>query len=97
MSELAESRNVIQWQTVIGAILSMAFLLFAIYRNLVAWRYAFLPLAILLQIVLFYFYIFIIPFPRPVDTNILSAVIRWESVWGFFIFIAMYVWVKIRE
>lgn len=83
--------------TVVGAFVSMVVLTFAIYKNLIPWRYVFFPFVISLQVFLFYIYVLIVPSPRLLNSGLLSAVIRWETVYGFLIGLLIYVWCEIRE
>ena len=78
--EIAEFRYVIQLATFFAALFAIVFLIHAVLKKFVAWRYVVMPVAILVQIAVFYGYVQLSkPDPSP-ELTFWSAIIRFEEV-----------------
>lgn len=85
MAELIDHRYILQAATLGIAVLSFLLLSLMIRKQTLPWRYAFLPMALLVQYILFYGHVV---FSRPDPTSDItfwSAVLRFETIAGFFI------------
>lgn len=85
MAELIDHRYILQAATFAISVLSFLLLSLMIRKHVIPWRYAFLPMALLTQYILFYGHVV---FSRPEPTSSItfwSAVLRFETIAGFFI------------
>lgn len=85
MEELITNRNVLQWVTFSASMISVFMLVLMVYKNIIPWRYVFLPVSILIQIILFYAYVLVASPAPTASVTFVSGVIRFESVMGFLI------------
>jgi heme/copper-type cytochrome/quinol oxidase subunit 4 len=90
MVGMALEREIIQWITFTLTISTIVILVLMVRDEALSWRYALLPSLVLLQIVVFYLYVFFMS-PSPSETvTTWSAVLRLEMVLSFFMVLIAY-------
>lgn len=87
MIGIIENRFFIQLLSLIMAIVSVAYTVYLSRKDRLDWRYTFIPMSVLIQIIAFYSYV-LVTHPDPSETiTFISSAIRLEEIAGYFIVI----------
>lgn len=85
MENIIDSRNVLQFITLVLSVLELVLIMLVIHKKILNWRYLVLPVAILIQIVVFYSYV-LIASPEPSEAvTFWSGIIRFQAVAGLLV------------
>lgn len=85
MIALIENRSFLQFLSLIMAIVSIAYTIYLSHKGRLDWRYTFIPMSILAQLIIFYSYV-LVAHPQPNETvTFFSSVIRFEVICGYFL------------
>ena len=79
------NRNLLQFITLNLSVLELILIMLMIHRKIIHWRYMVLPVAILLQLVVFYSYVLIVSPPPTESVTFWSGVIRFQTVAGLMV------------